>query len=150
MEVFVTVISGIFVFVASQWLLRFILEPFREVCALGPKLKGLLYEKANRMHDRTDESLLLKSEIRKIAANYAEKTAFIPWYSKLHRYFGTPSLQEIDCLILLLTNISNSVTRADPEDPIDEKINRVFAILRLGKVGPWSSERGRRTRKKVG
>jgi hypothetical protein len=137
MTPFLTILVGVFVFVLSQWLLRLFLEPILEIRSLGPRLRALLYERANRMHSESEESRELQKQIRRIAADYAEKTSYVPFYRVISRAIALPTPKEVDELIKLLTGISNGVGRKDPQNPINPKINHVFFILKLEGIGPW-------------
>ena len=124
-------------FVLSQWILRLFLEPLFEIRSLGPRLRALLYERANRMHSVNEESRELQKQVRRIAADFAEKSSYVPFYHMFAKIFALPTPDEMDRLIQLLTGISNSVCQQDPLNPIDPKINEVFSLLNLRGIGPW-------------
>ena len=124
-------------FVLSQWILRLFLEPLLEIRSLGPRLRALLYERANRMHSVNEESRELQKQVRRIAADFAEKSSYVPFYHMFAKIFALPTPDEMDRLIQLLTGISNSVCQQDPLNPIDPKINEVFSLLNLRGIGPW-------------
>ena len=77
MVTFLTILTGVFVFVLSQWILRLFLEPLFEIRSLGPRLRALLYERANRMHSVNEESRELQKQVRRIAADFAEKSSYV-------------------------------------------------------------------------
>ena len=105
-ETFLTIISGVIVFILSQYFLEFVLKPLQEYKELKSKIAYNLVYYANIFHNPADLKKELCDEAsRELRKNAAELKAFSikkPWY------IG-PKSKSMQLTASYLIGLSNSV-----------------------------------------
>lgn len=89
-----TVLTGVFVFIISQFILKLILEPIVALKGVFGEVSALLLRERPRITNGR-ECAELQSDIRKLSSSLLAKSSAIPFYGKFAPYLGLPSKRDI-------------------------------------------------------
>jgi hypothetical protein len=135
MTVFFTILAGVVTFVLGQLALRLLAEPVQELKRTIADIAVTIIKYANVYsnpgvtgEERENEAA---REIRALASRLNAQMYLVPGYSKIHRFFGLPSKQDISQAMRHLIGISNAVHRANSDMEIanDKKLDKVCDLL---------------------
>ena len=144
MTVFVTVISGVLVFVFGQTILKLVIDPVNEMKNHIGNVAFSLLQHSNvygnaEVLNANDNLSNIKTELRSHASNLLRSTSIIPFYSKTSKLFSLPSEEEVEKAITSLIALSNSLVIGNPRH-IAEKEREVFESLKIYLYKDWKTE----------
>jgi len=117
MSIFITILSGVIVFVLGQTILKLFVEPWQMQRECIAKISNslLLYANVYSTVGATpmDETKLVSIEIRKLAAELIASCNRIPFYEQITKTKIFPSLKIILKVQKNLIGLSNSLNRGD-------------------------------------
>ena len=120
MDVFVTVISGVLIFVSSQILLKMIIDPVhmlkKHIGKIAHNMDHLAPYYSNPGTLEDDVLKEVKEKIRMLASDLSEAFYLVPYYKKIHRIFGLPSFDDVLTANSRLIGLSNSLLYARHAD----------------------------------
>lgn len=130
LSIFATVITGVLVFVASQFIMKFVLEPLQEYRSLLGRIGSSLILYANVCQVSPPEDIATaRKELRKQASDLMERVYSIPAYGLLRLLFAwMPSEEDVIAASRQLIGRSNDVG-SEHVDPNREK--EIIKRLRL-------------------
>lgn len=113
MNVFVTILAGVTVFVIGQILVKLWIEPVHDLRKTIGAISHALIERANVIHNPglpTKESMQETSrELRKLSSQLEAHLFLIPAYRKTAFVFGLPAFDQIRTASSNLIGLSNSI-----------------------------------------
>lgn len=119
MAVFLTIISGVLVFVIGQTVLKLFVEPWQKQRECIAKIANLLLYYGNVYSNpgvgTEEKNREASQETRRIASELIESHYRIPMYSKLSRTGLFPSIETMREATRLLIGLSNSTHNGDPD-----------------------------------
>lgn len=131
MTTFLTILSGILIFLFGQYVVKFLIEPVMTLRAHIGKIGYILIFHANKMYHDHEKIEELRNEIRSSASKLIELTYIPVWYGFTYRIFSMPSRKDIFEAIPELIGLSNTVGEQTPENPKQDKIKIIKEKLKL-------------------
>ena len=144
MTVFLTVISGVLIFVLGQTILKLLIEPVNDMKkAIGDVAYTLLqYSNAyGNVEVISDAAKLanIRNEIRTLGSNLLRCISVIPFYKTARKWFFLPREEEVEEAISCLIGLSNSLVVGDPMR-ISERERKVFESSKIYLLKDWKTE----------
>ena len=128
MIMFGTIMSGVFVFVLGQTILKLFVEPWQKQreCIANISNNFLFYANvyANPSVDNNDKVTLVSTETRKLSAELISRCNRIPFYVKLSKTKLFPSVSIINRVHKNLIGLSNSLYADESKLETYRKDNR--------------------------
>jgi len=136
MEVFITIITGLIVFVLSQLFLRLVLDPITNMQKVIAEIAFALinYNQIIQNEIKYDDEYKLESEeLRKLASRLYASWKLVPKYSKFRWIFGLPIQNSIlrSCKLLFLLSYNLRMSSSNS----DERVNKKETIEKLLNLG---------------
>ncbi|MFB1489312.1 MULTISPECIES: hypothetical protein [unclassified Thiocapsa] len=132
MAVFITIVSGVFVFVIGQTVLKLLVEPWQKQRECIAKIAHLLlyYENVylNPGVGTEEKNREASQEARRTASELVESHYRIPMYPRLSRSGLFPNVRTMREVTKLLIGLSNSTHSGEP-DRNSERIERIRSLL---------------------
>jgi len=134
MTAFITVTTGVLVFVLGQIVLKLIIEPWQAQRILIAKVAHHLmfyanvYSNPGTCKDETNSEA--SAEARKLSSESAGLRSQIPFYSRLSRTFFFPNEKHLLVVEKMLIGLSNSTRSGDPEDN-EKRIDKIRELLEI-------------------
>lgn len=134
MQILLTVLAGVFVFVLSQYFLKFILEPFKElkmiISKVGFSITYFADVYSNLNVVSKEDRLEMRNEIRKLAALLNAEVNSIILYSLFNKVFYLPSRKDIIEATSDLIGLSNASGNVD-FTYIEKKVTNIKKYLKF-------------------
>jgi len=137
LTIFLTVVTGVTVFVIGQLLVKFIIDPIKELKQVIGEIQFSLTFHAQAIYtpvgDEVGEDVAQK-EIRKLASSLRSKVEMIPCYrffSKILGDFLPPKNSIIDASVQLI-GLSNSLHQWDRSKKNSGRVKKIQELLVLG------------------
>ena len=131
MTTFLTIVSGILIFLAGQYFVKFLIEPVMDLRKHIGRIGYLLIFHANKMYSTDENTNELRSEIRKSASKLIELTHIPLWYNFTRVIFAMPTEEDIYKAIPNLIGLSNTIGEQTIETPKYEKIQTIKELLKI-------------------
>jgi hypothetical protein len=116
MSIFLTIISGVLVYVLGQTIVKLPIDPVQEMKRTTGTISHSLNEYANVIANPgvpTEEVMNLTSQhLRKLSAQLESHLYLVPFYRETAAVFGLPTHAEVLTATKNLRGLSNSVYRA--------------------------------------
>ena len=132
--VFTTIIVGVIVFIISQYVLKFILDPIK---ALKETLLRIDYTLQYYKHvyidveGASEESLnTFRKDIGQLAISLRSQLNLIPFYKVYHKLFHLPGEKELYRVVRPLIGMSN-ITLNEPVKFIQQKEEQIKKLLNI-------------------
>ena len=143
MTIFLTIISGVFVFVLGQTILKLVIEPVNEMKQTIGNVAFTLLQYSNAYGNTeviADAEIVknIKTEIRSLASNLLRSVSIIPFYPKIRKIFALPTEAEVESSITGLIALSNSLVIGNPIH-IAEREREIFESLKIYLYKDWKS-----------
>ena len=135
MNVFITILSGVIVFVLGQIILKLFVEPWQRQRECIAKISNSLLVHANVYSNpgvgERDEILIISKDIRKLAAEFIASCNRIPFYQYLSKTKIFPSIEIVKTVQKNLIGLSNSLYKGDAIHNNDraEEIKKLLKII---------------------
>ncbi len=132
--IFATVISGVLVFVLGQILVRFVIEPVKELKEVLGEIQFVLIYHEQAIYtpsgNRAEEDAAQKV-IRDLASKLRAKAEVIPRYSFFSRIFNgfLPPKKNIMDASRQLIGLSNSVKKEDRSEINHNRVEKINKLL---------------------
>lgn len=111
MSVFITIISGVAVFVLGQVFLKLVIEPVQEAKRTISKIRIELFRNAHLIHNadklKKEQKSTLFESFRLLAAELVAATEVIPFYNKFSNLFSLPTQENMKNASKNLVALSN-------------------------------------------
>ena len=134
MNIFLTIISGVIIFVVGQIILKLFVEPWQKQRECIAKISNnlLLYANVYGTVGATsiEETKAISLEIRKLAAELIESCHRIPFYEQITKTKIFPSLETILKVQKNLIGLSNSLNNGDSNKNYD-KAEEIKSLLKI-------------------
>ncbi|MEH2415452.1 hypothetical protein [Nostoc sp.] len=131
MEIFVTIISGVFVFILGQLVLKLIIEPIQEFRKTVADIAFALIEYANIYSNPGYAGNELENkasqELRKLSSRLNAQIYLIPGYTTISKLFKLPSKTNLLEATRELIGLSNGVFKS-PIDLVNTNLERAKRI----------------------
>ncbi|MEH1939451.1 MAG: hypothetical protein V7L01_04420 [Nostoc sp.] len=142
MEIFMTILSGVFVFILSQLILKFIIEPIQEFRKTVADIAFALIEYANIYSNPGYAGNELENkasqDLRKLSSRLNAQIYLIPGYRTISNLFKLPSKTNLIEAPSELIGLSNGVFKS-PIDLVNTNLERAKKIrIILGIYDPKS------------
>ena len=125
-DVFTTVLSGVFVYIVGQWVLRWVIEPVQDTRKTIGEIAHFLREYqapiANRDVTSKERLSEISNRLNLLSADLFSHLYLVPGYNFTRRLFGLPSSKHIRDVERELRGLSNAVVNANSR--LDEEIAR--------------------------
>lgn len=132
MTIFITILSGVIVFVLGQTILKLFVEPWQMQRECIAKISNSLLMYANVYSNpglcSKEESILVSGETRKLAAELIASCNRIPFYENLTKTKVFPSLETITKVQGHLIGLSNSLYKGDSSNN-NNKVDKIKELL---------------------
>lgn len=132
--IFATVISGVLVFVLGQIMVKFVIDPIKELKEVFGEIQFSLIFHAQAIYtpvgDRDGEDVA-QIVIRDLASKLRAKTEVIPWYSffsRISKGFIPPRKNIMDASTQLI-GLSNSVKKEDRSEINHDRVEKIGKLL---------------------
>ncbi len=132
--IFATVISGVLIFVLGQIVVKFLIDPIKELKEILGEIQFSLIFHAQAIYtpveDRAGEDAAQKV-IRDLASKLRAKIEVIPWYSlcsRISREFLPPKKNIMDASSQLI-GLSNSVKKEDRSEVNRNRVEKIRKLL---------------------
>jgi len=145
MQIFLTIIAGVFIFILSQYLLKFILEPILELKKslseimfsldyYSPRIDPIANYHTGTLRNDIPESKQLRiqeveEELARLSAVIISKLNSTLFYDLVHRIFYLPHRERIIEIAKILKNISNWTDIEERKSKVSDAINEVKKII---------------------
>jgi len=136
MTIFATVISGVLVFMLGQIVVKFVIDPIKELKELLGEIQFSLIFYAQAIYtpvdDRAGEDAAQKV-IRDLASKLRAKTEVIPWYSFFSRISKgfLPLKKNVMEASSQLIGLSNSLKKEDRSEGNAVRIEKIERLLNI-------------------
>lgn len=145
MQIFLTIIAGVFIFILSQYLLKFILEPILELKKslseiifsldyYSPRIDPLVnYHTGILRNDIPERKQLrireVEEELARLSAVLRSKLNSILFYDLVHHIFYLPHREKIIEIAMILKNISKWTDIEERKSKVSDAIDEVKKII---------------------
>lgn len=117
-QVFLTIVSGVSVFVLGQIILKLVIDPVHDLKRHIAKIAHCLNHNAphytNPSLSEKEKLIEISNEIRLLSSDLIAKLYLIPAYKQVYKLFGLPTFENVDKADGLLISLSNLITNKSP------------------------------------
>lgn len=135
MTIFLTIFTGVIVFVLGQTILKLFVEPWQQQRECIAKISNAMVMYANSYLTpgvlSNDEILRISKETRSLAAELAASYNRIPFYITLQKSSIFPSLENIRTVQSNLIGLSNGLGNNANPDKNERRINEIKKLLEI-------------------
>jgi hypothetical protein len=140
MTVFLTIITGVTVFVGGQIVLKWLIEPIQELRKIIAEVLFYLANDHNIIHNANmidkEDALSTCKNLRRLGANLLSIQQLIPIYEVSYRVFHLPKQEDIEHASKRLSLMSNSIFGKEPDIHYRLDLYRIAICEALGIEDP--------------
>lgn len=135
MEIFLTILSGVIVFILGQLALKLLIEPIQESRKTVADIAHALIEYANIYANPgvvgNGSEKKASEELRKLSSRLNAQMYLIPFYQLIAKIFGLPPRDKLVCATNDLIGLSNGVFKSSSDLVLSnlERAERIHITL---------------------
>lgn len=134
-QIFITVISGVFIFVIGQIIIKFIIEPIHQLKLLFGEIADdlIFYADIYSNPGIADpiEARKGSDKIRKDASTLNARLQAIPFYLTWHKLNWLPSIKDVTDANVRLIQVSNSFFKGGDPLRTGDSVDKIKTLLRI-------------------
>lgn len=144
MTIFLTILSGVAVFVLGQTVLKLLIEPVNDMKRTIGEVAFTLLKYSNAYGNPAvvaDATKLekVRSEIRELGSGLLKGLSVVPFYPTTRKWFFLPPEKDVEEAISCLIGLSNSLVVGNPIH-ISEREKKVFRLLKVYIFRDWKTD----------
>lgn len=132
-----TVLSGVFIFIISQYVLKMLLEPISRLKEVFGSISALFLHWQHKMYPNA-KSPELQAEIRKLSSLLVSRAYAIPFYNYVYKIINLPSREDLLEVSQSLNYIGYCVASDSDKDKdvytlekMDQNMRKIGKILKM-------------------